>query len=84
MTGVMGKPSIDQDSALVKAEHNVATLFNNKMQVIVDLLTNLDSNVGWRNFGPTSVLSSRRWANVSQTFIAIWEATVCRLTSTDQ
>ena len=34
----------------------------------------LDSmyNVGWSNVGPTSVLSSRRWTNVSPTFIAAW------------
>ena len=31
-----------------------------------------DSNVGWPNIGPNSVLSSRRWANISQTYIAVW------------
>ena len=31
-----------------------------------------DSDVGWPNVDPTSVLSSRRWANVSPTFIAVW------------
>ena len=31
-----------------------------------------DSNVGWPNVCPTSVLSSRRWANVRPTFIAVW------------
>ena len=31
-----------------------------------------DSNEGWPNVGPTSVLSSRRWANVSPTYIAVW------------
>ena len=31
-----------------------------------------DSNVGWPNVGPTSVLSSWRWANVSITDIAVW------------
>ena len=31
-----------------------------------------DSNVGRLNTGPTSVLSSRRWANVSPTYIAVW------------
>ena len=30
-----------------------------------------DSSVGWPNIGPTSVLSSRRWANVSPTYIAV-------------
>ena len=34
-----------------------------------------DSNVGWFNIGPTSVLStsSLRWANVGSTYIAVWE-----------
>ena len=31
-----------------------------------------DSSVGWPNVGPTSVLPSQRWANVSPTFIAVW------------
>ena len=31
-----------------------------------------DSNVDWPNLGPTSVLSSRRWVNVSPTCIAVW------------
>ena len=34
--------------------------------------TVLDSNVGWLNVGPTSVLSSRRWPSVSPTYIALW------------
>ena len=32
-----------------------------------------DSNVGWPDVGPTSVLSSRRWANVRPTYIAVWD-----------
>ena len=35
-----------------------------------------DSNEGWPNVGPTSVLSSRRWANVSPTYIAVWDLTL--------
>ena len=31
-----------------------------------------DSNVGWPNVVPTSVLSSRRWANVAPTYTAVW------------
>ena len=31
-----------------------------------------DSNVDWPNVDPTSVLSSRRWANVIPTYIAFW------------
>ena len=34
-----------------------------------------DSNEGWSNVGPTSVLSSRHWTNVSPTYIAVWGPT---------
>ena len=34
-----------------------------------------DSNLEWPNVGPTSVLSSRRWANVTPTYIAVWVLT---------
>ena len=37
-------------------------------------------NVGWPNVGPTSVLSSRRWANVSPTNIAVWLVSLWRVT----
>ena len=37
------------------------------------LCLNTDSNVGWPNVGPTSVLSSWRWPNGSSTNIAEWE-----------
>ena len=37
-----------------------------------------DNNVGWPNVGPTSILSSRRWANVSPTYIAVWLARLWR------
>ena len=37
-----------------------------------------DSNVGWPNVGPTSVLSSRRWANVIPTYIALWQVRLWR------
>ena len=31
-----------------------------------------DTSVGWPNVDTTSVLSSRRWANLSPTVIAVW------------
>ena len=31
-----------------------------------------DSNIGWLNVGQTSILSSRRWANVAPTYAAVW------------
>ena len=31
-----------------------------------------DNNVGWPNVDPTSVLSTRRWANVVSTYISVW------------
>ena len=38
-----------------------------------------DSDVGWPDVGLTSVLSSRGWANVSRTFIAVWVGTHCEI-----
>ena len=35
-----------------------------------------DSSVCWSNVGPTSVLSSRRWPNVSPTYIAVSDVDV--------
>ena len=35
-----------------------------------------ESNVCWPNAVPTSVLSSRRWVNVSPTFLAVWNHVV--------
>ena len=46
--------------------------------LLVIIITIPDSNVSWPNVGPTSVLSSRRWANVSPTFIVVWECCCCR------
>ena len=37
------------------------------------MISNPDSNAGWPNVGPTSVLSSRRWTNAAPTYIAVWE-----------
>ena len=37
-------------------------------------------NVGWPHVGSTSVLSSRRWANVSPTYIAVWLVSLWRVT----
>ena len=34
--------------------------------------SNADRNADWANVGPTSVLSSRRWANISPIYIAVW------------
>ena len=40
---------------------------------------NSDSIVGWPNVGPTSVLLSRRWANVNPTYIAVCKTTFHRI-----
>ena len=37
-----------------------------------------DSNVGWPNVGPTSVLLSRLWHNVIPTYVAFWQVRLWR------
>ena len=37
-----------------------------------------NSSAGWPKIDPTSVLSSRRWANVSPTYNAVWLVRLCR------